>query len=689
MKNSVWLIPETVCQIRCKALPILLFLLLIFGKASTHAQLLWSNDPASETHELKISGLHDIIPGTVSLINYSEREQGYRFYKPVAYYKYENQSVEINATAGCDSIPSYVEAGGYAAGSQVQNNGKVYQCKEWPYTGWCNGVASAYAPGAGTHWQDAWTFVSDCGNVGTNQPPQLTSLIPATIYLATLDTVTLKASASDPDGTISTVTFALNGQTYNGSLNGNQYQIPWVPPSFGTYNVEIIATDNEGASTTVSTSFTVQESTSGGNFLITEAQYNEIFRYRYGTDLATLELDPANDFFSYSAFVEAVHRMAKIEVLFERRSGTNLYRITRTDKTTNVSTVIRTDQDFNAEWNLNKPILTQTVDYGTFGNEGSQTTRLRELAAFMANIAQETTGGWDTAPGGRYSWGLYFREEQGYAGTNNIGYRDEGNVNYPPAPGKSYHGRGPIQLSWNYNYGQVSEFLYGDKNIMLNNPEMVIQDGALAFQTGIWFWMTPQYPKPSAHDVMVGNWTPSSYDLQRNRHPGLGMTVNIINGGIECGSGSENVKVTHRIGHYRRFAGILNVTTDLDNSDDCSYCGCAHMTPYRGLEPEPTARLTLDRETIEKEQVLSDENLKAYPNPSAGQFTLHYQLKEEGEVSLSIYDASGSQVVNLVNEYQEVGHHSVQWEASGMNSGLYIVRLLTGRQVKLIKLMVE
>lgn len=27
----------------------------------------------------------------------------------------------------------------------------------------------------------------------------------------------------------------------------------------------------------------------------------------------------------------------------------------------------------------------------------------------------------------------------------------------PCVPGKSYHGRGPMQLSWNYNYGQVGQ----------------------------------------------------------------------------------------------------------------------------------------------------------------------------------------------------------------------------------------
>jgi basic endochitinase B len=50
----------------------------------------------------------------------------------------------------------------------------------------------------------------------------------------------------------------------------------------------------------------------------------------------------------------------------------------------------------------------------------------------------------------------------------------------------------------------------------------------------LWFWMTEQLPKPSAHDVMVGRWSPTNEDTIAARAPGL-VTVNIINGGLECG----------------------------------------------------------------------------------------------------------------------------------------------------------
>jgi len=44
----------------------------------------------------------------------------------------------------------------------VKNSGNAYECKPYPYTGWCNGAAWAYAPGTGTYWQDAWTLVGPC-----------------------------------------------------------------------------------------------------------------------------------------------------------------------------------------------------------------------------------------------------------------------------------------------------------------------------------------------------------------------------------------------------------------------------------------------------------------------------------------------------------------------------------------------
>jgi len=71
-------------------------------------------------------------------------------------------TVKTVTTNTCSGIPQYVENGGYVDGSKVQNVGNSYQCKPYPYTGWCNGAAWAYAPGTGSYWTDAWTLIGSC-----------------------------------------------------------------------------------------------------------------------------------------------------------------------------------------------------------------------------------------------------------------------------------------------------------------------------------------------------------------------------------------------------------------------------------------------------------------------------------------------------------------------------------------------
>ncbi|MBQ4822716.1 glycoside hydrolase family 19 protein [Aquimarina sp. MMG016] len=590
-------------------------------------------------------------------------------------------NIVVNQDTGGDncSLVVYVDGNTYQTGDEVQYLGKKYKCK---VGGWCS-AGGAYTPQEGWAWPYAWDELGACTGTPVNQLPQVTVLTPAVVYTETLPiTIPLQVSAVDPDGTIQRITVEVGGGTLPLLSQGNDiYQSDWTFYNYGTFSYGAQAVDNEEGYTNFTIQVTIKEPIQGGDFLISKEEYNEFFPYRYGTDLTTYELDPTKDFFTYESFVEAIQRMNNIEITFERRKGTNLYRLTRKDKTTNQSSVIRTDPDFDADWNQSKPIITQVVDYGTFANEGNQTTIKRELAAFLANIGQETTGGWATAPGGPYSWGLHFREEQGYEGTTNIGYRDEGNIAYPPAPGKSYHGRGPIQLSWNYNYGQVSEFLFGDKNVMLNNPEQVLQDAALAFQTAIWFWMTPQHPKPSAHDVMVGNWIPSAYDQSKNRKPGFGMTVNIINGGLECGSGTEIPKVLGRIGFYERFTGILNVNNDLDTTDDCSECGCATMGPFFGLEPEDDAR------RIASDNILENMlEVEVAPNPFEDELRFSFNTLQQTKVSISIIDFNGHKVFNAIDTNLKSGNQQITQDVSALPSGMYFFRVQFGKETKTFKI---
>ncbi len=292
--------------------------------------------------------------------------------------------------------------------------------------------------------------------------------------------------------------------------------------------------------------------------LISLIGYEELFPRRYGTS-GWSEISGVNgeiDYYAYENLQKALTELSRLKLKIYTQGYTQ--KIVRLDKLTKEEVILKKDPDFGASWVLDKPLTVEIVDYGNFLNEGTLEIKKRELAAFLANISHETTGGWDDAPGGRFSWGLYFKQETNHD-DNSVGGYISGSTEYPANKNESYHGRGPIQLSYDYNYGYMSQIIYNDKMVLLNNPDRVANDGVLGYMTGIWFWMTPQAPKPSCHDVMVGNWVPNEADIKANRLPGFGTTINVINGGLEAGKPND-YRVLDRIGFYERYCAYFGVS---------------------------------------------------------------------------------------------------------------------------------
>jgi predicted chitinase len=285
--------------------------------------------------------------------------------------------------------------------------------------------------------------------------------------------------------------------------------------------------------------------------LLTEKQFNDLFPRR-------------SQFYTYTAFVKAINALSKISVKVDRRS-VSFYQYTRTDKVTGKSAIVRQDEEWNEDWAKKKGDSIYTVNYSDFCTAADAQTNRKELAAFLAQIAHETRFG----ENGKYNDGLIFIHEKD---TSNSYLAD--NDAYPPVAGKKYYGRGPIQLSYNGNYGKASNFIFGDKNILLKNPALIEKDAVVAFETAIWFWMTPDTHKPSAHDVMIGKWHPNPADKASGRTPGFGMTINIINGPIECNKGENVFSMNDRIGFYQYFLKQLGAT-----DPNCT-CSCGKMQPY-------------------------------------------------------------------------------------------------------------
>ncbi len=83
----------------------------------------------------------------------------------------------------------------------------------------------------------------------------------------------------------------------------------------------------------------------------------------------------------------------------------------------------------------------------------------------------------------------------------------------------------------------------------------------------------------------------------------------------------------------------------------------------------------------ETELNVSDYSLSQnYPNPFNPSTTIKYSISSSvksglSNVSLKIYDVLGREVATLVNKEQSAGNYEVQFDASGLTSGIYFYKL--------------
>jgi hypothetical protein len=76
-----------------------------------------------------------------------------------------------------------------------------------------------------------------------------------------------------------------------------------------------------------------------------------------------------------------------------------------------------------------------------------------------------------------------------------------------------------------------------------------------------------------------------------------------------------------------------------------------------------------------------------YPNPFNPSTRIIYQVAAATNVKLEVFDMLGRKVATLVNERKEAGEYSVNFNASGLSSGVYFYRLQTDKFTQTKKLM--
>ena len=130
--------------------------------------------------------------------------------------------------------------------------------------------------------------------------------------------------------------------------------------------------------------------------------------------------------------------------------------------------------------------------------------------------------------------------------------------------------------------------------------------------------------------------------------------------------------------NYRFVAKDKNIIPGYSNSPDSGYYKC-----------------TWDKISVineyETESVTIFSLLQNYPNPFNPTTKIKYSISSVGAslmklVQLKVYDILGNEIVTLVNEYKPAGNYKVEFNGTGLPSGVYFYQLKAGNYIETKKM---
>lgn len=129
---------------------------------------------------------------------------------------------------------------------------------------------------------------------------------------------------------------------------------------------------------------------------------------------------------------------------------------------------------------------------------------------------------------------------------------------------------------------------------------------------------------------------------------------------------------------------IYVYTTNTSTTNLLSYDVRAYYAPdatlsdydWRSVYGDEGYGDTKNEQQSEKRAMLVDNNnyeygISNYPNPYNPTTTISYSVKDQGNVSIVVYDALGRKVKELVNEIKQPGSYNVIFDGINLSSGIY------------------
>jgi hypothetical protein len=220
----------------------------------------------------------------------------------------------------------------------------------------------------------------------------------------------------------------------------------------------------------------------------------------------------------------------------------------------------------------------------------------------------------------------------------------------------------PTQVTLNLTIGAVTA---GQYNVTITNP-----DGQSLTGIGI---LQIEDPLPVELSSFSASLIGSTVKLTWN----TATEVNNYGFEIERKIGSPQSTV----GNYEKI-GFVNGNGNSNSPKNYSFVDNKVSTgkySYRLKQIDNDGQFEYSKSIeVDMNGVKKFELTQNYPNPFNPTTTISYILPQAGMVRLTLYNILGQEIRTLVNETKEAGTHTINFDASDLNSGMYIYKIESG-----------
>lgn len=195
------------------------------------------------------------------------------------------------------------------------------------------------------------------------------------------------------------------------------------------------------------------------------------------------------------------------------------------------------------------------------------------------------------------------------------------------------------------------------------------------------------YTSWNSGDCSQGGYANGDIFLQYSTDNGAAWSnpVNLTNSQTpDCFPGDCDSEHWSSLAEVADTAIHLFYVSDRDPGSIPNFEGTVTDNPMIYLPYSDGLPLTGIEDDINKPQAFSlSQN---YPNPFNAQTAIKYNLKENSEITLSVYNIVGQKIATLFSGKQKAGEYRLNWDAKGLPSGIYFARLESNRSIQSIRM---